>query len=111
MTLIYRVPTRYKFLTFPSEEDTALEVVVDITQGIIRVNTQRPVKGLIFSFDSDVTLDNNCLDLNPREERIIVVDGLEKVKLLSWRRELIFLIARCTFSLRFLDQISADMEQ
>lgn len=90
--LMFDVPTRYKFLTFPSREDTALELVVDVARAIIKINTQRPVKGLIFNFDNDVRLDDNCLDLIPSEERILAVDGLDKVKLISWRRELHFFI-------------------
>lgn len=65
--------------------DVALRVDVDRIAGLITIGAQRSVKGLIFSFSTNVVLSDNCLDLVPNEGRIIAVKGMQRETAVTWR--------------------------
>ncbi|KAI5480231.1 glycoside hydrolase family 2 protein [Pseudohyphozyma bogoriensis] len=78
-------PEPYKFLTFPSRSDVALKVNVDLAAQSITISAARPVKGLILSFNEDVTLSDNCLDLIPGDVRVVKTEGLTEGTKVQWR--------------------------
>jgi beta-mannosidase len=80
-----RILHSYKFLKLPDEAAVALSVKVDAVAGTITINAARPVKGFVLSFDVDVTLSDNALDLIPGDERVITVKGLTHDTKVSWR--------------------------
>jgi beta-mannosidase len=43
------------------------------------------VKCLVFTFDEDVKMSDNAIDLIPGEERTVVVEGLRKGMEVGWR--------------------------
>ncbi|GEM09700.1 beta-mannosidase, glycoside hydrolase family 2 protein [Rhodotorula toruloides] len=81
-------PEPFKYLAFPSEADTDINVSLarrgqDI--GEIRITAQRPVKGLVLNLEPEAELDDNFLDLAPGDEQMVLVKGLRKGTQVSWR--------------------------
>ncbi|KAM0746231.1 glycoside hydrolase [Meredithblackwellia eburnea MCA 4105] len=70
-------PEPYKFLSFPSPSTTALSICPHQSTPAaltFQISAQTPVKGLILELSSDdYELEDNCLDLIPREQRLLKV--------------------------------------
>ncbi|TNY18858.1 beta-mannosidase [Rhodotorula diobovata] len=83
-------PEPFKYLSFPSPSDVNLRITLHRSRsssstGEIRVAADRPVKGLVLRTSTDTKLSDNFLDLVPRDEQVVRVDGLEKETKLEWR--------------------------
>jgi hypothetical protein len=54
-------------------------IIVQVDGGEIKVKSPVPVKGLTFDLtDDDVSFEDNCLDLEPVQEQVIIAEGLNR---------------------------------
>ncbi|GAA5992030.1 hypothetical protein JCM11641_003145 [Rhodosporidiobolus odoratus] len=78
-------PEPFKYLTFPSASSVDLRICLDCKTGTLTASSQRPVKGLVFTFSTDVKVIDNALDLIPGEEQIVQIKGSKKETKVTWR--------------------------
>lgn len=80
-------PQPFKHYTFPDRGlEVAVEWVDDETKedARIRVCAKKPVKGLVFGELDGVVLSDNCIDVIPGDEQVILANGL-KGREVQWR--------------------------
>lgn len=76
-------PQPFKYYTFP---ERGLEVECELGEEDTRVvvKTKKPVKGLVFEEMDGVVWSDNCLDVVPGDEQVIIASGL-KGREVKWR--------------------------
>lgn len=80
-------PQPFKHYTFPDRGlEVAVEWIDDETKedARIRVCAKKPVKGLVFGELDGVVLSDNCIDVVPGDEQVVLASGL-KGRQVQWR--------------------------